>query len=205
MHTNPESTESYVGTSFAAKMLNLSVGTVQTLVSKGELPAYLTSGGHRRIPYNAVLAYSKKNKVPLGAVAGGPSHGRSNEVVRICVLHGDKFTSPNLEKIAKDGAFQVVTDPMKLIKPNAQMTHIFMDARIDWVDWARMEPSADERIHYVIYNSGVLSANARKHLETVAVLLNTDITLEFLHGYRIGFQSGPTEYSAPVFPHMVRQ
>jgi excisionase family DNA binding protein len=45
----PDSTDEYCGTSYAAKLLNLSVGSVQSLVEKNELVAWKTQGGHRRI------------------------------------------------------------------------------------------------------------------------------------------------------------
>ena len=49
------SSEDYCGTSDAAKLLGLSVATVQSLVEKGEIEAWKTLGGHRRI---ACLLYT---------------------------------------------------------------------------------------------------------------------------------------------------
>ena len=48
----PDTSDEYCGTSYAAKLLNLSVGTVQTLVEKNELEAWKTQSGHRRISFN---------------------------------------------------------------------------------------------------------------------------------------------------------
>lgn len=55
------SSEDYCGTSYAAKLLGLSVATVQSLVEKGEIEAWKTLGGHRRIAVNSVNAYLQKN------------------------------------------------------------------------------------------------------------------------------------------------
>ncbi len=47
----------FCGTSFAAKKLGLSVGTVQGLVEKNELKAWKTDGGHRRISMQSIADY----------------------------------------------------------------------------------------------------------------------------------------------------
>ena len=52
--------EDYCGTSYAAKLLGLSVATVQALVEKGEIEAWKTLGGHRRIALKSIHAYLSK-------------------------------------------------------------------------------------------------------------------------------------------------
>lgn len=193
--------KSHVGTSYAAKMLQMSVGTIQKMVRTGELPAFITSGGHRRIPYGAVVACMKNN----GYADTTSTAEQTNSIDQICVLHSDKLSSPNLEKIAKDGSFQVITNPMNLLKPTSGLVHIFMDAHIEWINWTLMERSTNGLIHYVIYNSADLTEEEHKHLETFAVLLNTDISLELLHGYRLGFQSNAIGTSTPSYLQMINQ
>ncbi len=53
--------EDYCGTSYAAKLLGLSVATVQSLVEKGEIEAWKTLGGHRRISVRSINAYQEKS------------------------------------------------------------------------------------------------------------------------------------------------
>ena len=61
-NTHPSlETEEYCGTSFAAKQLKLSVGTIQSLVKKNELIAWETLGGHRRISIRSVFEYQTGN------------------------------------------------------------------------------------------------------------------------------------------------
>ncbi|MES2415660.1 MAG: response regulator [Pseudomonadota bacterium] len=55
------SSEDYCGTSYAARLLGLSVATVQSLVEKGEIEAWKTLGGHRRISLRSINDYLKKN------------------------------------------------------------------------------------------------------------------------------------------------
>lgn len=52
--------DDYCGTSYAARLLGLSVATVQTLVEKGEIEAWKTQGGHRRISLRSVNKYLQR-------------------------------------------------------------------------------------------------------------------------------------------------
>ncbi|PIX97492.1 MAG: excisionase [Hydrogenophilales bacterium CG_4_9_14_3_um_filter_63_34] len=51
-----ESKRLYCSTSQAAKMLGVSLGTAQNMVEEGVLDAWKTSGGHRRIKRESVMA-----------------------------------------------------------------------------------------------------------------------------------------------------
>jgi excisionase family DNA binding protein len=50
----------YCGTFYAAKLLRLSVGTIQSLVEKNELQAWKTKGGHRRISMQSIRELQEK-------------------------------------------------------------------------------------------------------------------------------------------------
>ena len=67
------STEDYCGTSYAAKLLGLSVATVQSLVEKGEVEAWKTLGGHRRIALKSIHAYLVKAGLQPAKVTVDPS------------------------------------------------------------------------------------------------------------------------------------
>lgn len=60
---SPDTLEDYCGTTYAAKLLGLSVGTIQTLVEKNELQAWKTQGGHRRISMPSIRNYQKKHNM----------------------------------------------------------------------------------------------------------------------------------------------
>ena len=53
--------DDYCGTTYAAKLLGLSVATVQSLVEKGEIEAWKTAGGHRRLSLRAISNYRQKS------------------------------------------------------------------------------------------------------------------------------------------------
>ncbi|TRW50214.1 response regulator [Aliidiomarina halalkaliphila] len=55
MSSKAETQVDYVSTSQAARMLGVSVGTVQQMVENGELVAWKTVGGHRRIDQASVM------------------------------------------------------------------------------------------------------------------------------------------------------
>ena len=69
----PDAADEYCGTSYAAKLLNLSVGSIQSLVEKNELRARKTQGGHRRISIQSIHQYQNRaNLAPKApAQAGG--------------------------------------------------------------------------------------------------------------------------------------
>jgi excisionase family DNA binding protein len=57
-HLTPEDGyDGYCGTSYAAKLLRVSVGTVQNLVESSSLKAWKTQGGHRRISLQSIQEY----------------------------------------------------------------------------------------------------------------------------------------------------
>lgn len=81
------SSEDYCGTSYAAKVLGLSVATVQSLVEKGEIEAWKTLGGHRRIALRALNAYLAKNSPQLSRADTHPNHR-----LRVLVVEDDDAT-----------------------------------------------------------------------------------------------------------------
>jgi excisionase family DNA binding protein len=66
------SSDDYCGTSYAAKLLGLSVATVQSLVERGEIEAWKTLGGHRRIALQSINAYLAKNSPQLSRADANP-------------------------------------------------------------------------------------------------------------------------------------
>lgn len=61
--TNKKITGDYCGTFHAAKLFGVSVGTIQSLVEKGELEGWKTKGGHRRIAMESIRLYQAKHGV----------------------------------------------------------------------------------------------------------------------------------------------
>lgn len=59
----PQQQDSYCGSARAARLLSLSVGTVQKLVDANTLQSWRTEGGHRRISMNSIEVYCKENNI----------------------------------------------------------------------------------------------------------------------------------------------
>jgi len=79
--TNDFSSDDYCGTTYAAKLLGLSVATVQSLVEKGEIEAWKTLGGHRRLSLRAINAYLQKHSPQLAPADFDPRNRLSVLVV----------------------------------------------------------------------------------------------------------------------------
>ncbi len=52
--------DTHCGTGYAAKVLGMSVGTIQKLVAKNELQAWKTRGGHRKITIASLEEYQRR-------------------------------------------------------------------------------------------------------------------------------------------------
>lgn len=87
---NPETSSSdrVCTTQRAAELLGLSITSVQQLVETGELEAWKTKGGHRRIPVEAIYRFKgkKKQEAPL---ASGRSGG--NVTTTVLVIEDSKM------------------------------------------------------------------------------------------------------------------
>ncbi len=81
----PESNDAYYSTSQAAKMLGVSLGTVQNMVEEGVLDAWKTSGGHRRIRRESVMDLLAKR----GRTQVAPSSGESG--LSVLIAEDDGF------------------------------------------------------------------------------------------------------------------
>jgi excisionase family DNA binding protein len=79
------SSEDYCGTSYAAKLLGLSVATVQSLVEKGEIEAWKTLGGHRRIALRSINAFQEKSSKKMVREQSSPGSR-----LRVMVVEDDE-------------------------------------------------------------------------------------------------------------------
>jgi excisionase family DNA binding protein len=78
--------DGYCGTSYAAKLLGISVGTVQGLVEKNELKAWKTQGGHRRISLQSIHDYQRRHNLTPAALM------QDEDRLRVLVVEDDENT-----------------------------------------------------------------------------------------------------------------
>jgi len=88
----PSPSEDVCGTTYAAELLGLSVGTVQTLVEKNELRAWKTRGGHRRISMQSILAYQKRHHLATASAPNTPQHR-----LKLLIVEDDEATREMLK------------------------------------------------------------------------------------------------------------
>ncbi|MEY4438561.1 MAG: hypothetical protein RIQ36_25 [Pseudomonadota bacterium] len=86
MPPSKEPYDGYCGTSYAAKMLGISVGTVQGLVEKNDLKAWKTQGGHRRISLQSIQDYQRRHNLAPASMMQGEDR------LRVLVVEDDEST-----------------------------------------------------------------------------------------------------------------
>jgi len=84
--TSTDAPEDFCGTTYAAKLLGLSVGTIQALVEKNELQAWKTQGGHRRISLASILDYQRRHNMLVA-----PAEPRDNRI-KVLLVEDDPVT-----------------------------------------------------------------------------------------------------------------
>jgi len=88
--------EDYCGTSYAAKLLGLSVGTIQNLVEKNELQAWKTQGGHRRISMQSIREYQRRHNIISSAPDTSANH------LKVLLVEDDEVTREMLRTICNN-------------------------------------------------------------------------------------------------------
>ena len=128
--TPKEPYDGYCGTSYAAKMLGISVGTVQALVEKNELKAWKTHGGHRRISLQSVQDYQRRHNLIPASLMHGEERLRvlvveDEAVIRVMLQHQfDQWALP-LDVVMYSSAMEALVD-MPSLQPQVLLTDLRM-------------------------------------------------------------------------------
>jgi excisionase family DNA binding protein len=136
----PDNSDEYCGTSYAAKLLNLSVGTVQTLVEKNELEAWKTQGGHRRISIQSSRDYQNRATISPNA------NYQDTKRLKVMVVEDDEMTRTmfqmhfdqwdlSLDTTITASAIEALLD-ISVLKPQVLLTDLRMPG-IDGVEMLR--------------------------------------------------------------------
>ena len=185
----PDSSDEYCGTSYAAKLLNLSVGSIQSLVEKNELIAWKTQGGHRRISIESIYQY--QNRANLSPKA--PNH--NGHYLKVMVVedddntramyqaHFDEWDLP-LDAILQASAIEALLD-IPVVNPQVLVT----DLRMPGIDGVEMLRQLSAHPHYahlaVIVITGLSEEEISSYGELPAgtQMLRKPIDMGWLKGY----------------------
>ena len=184
------SSDDYCGTSYAAKLMGLSVATVQSLVEKGEIDAWKTLGGHRRIALNSINAYLARNSPQLARADTDPKSR-----LRVLIVEDDENTRElyrcQLEEwdlpvdcTFMPSAIEALMD-IASMRPDLLITDLSMPG-VDGIEMLkalnRNQNLADMQI-IVISGLSSEAVVARGGLPAQALLLPKPVNFDWLQGY----------------------
>ena len=184
--------EDYCGTSYAAKLLGLSVATVQQLVEKGEIEAWKTLGGHRRIALKSINAYLGKNSSHRSRIDTNPKHR-----LRVLVVEDDEdarelyrcqFEEWDLpiDCTWMPSALQALMD-IASMRPDLLITDLSMPG-VDGLEMLKaLKRNQNLQSMQIVVISGLPdeAIAARGGLPPLAHLLKKPINFDWLQGYLV--------------------
>lgn len=175
--------QQYVTTKFAAKMLKLSVATVQKLVEKEELTAWKTDGGHRRVLLSSINDYLiKKN---MG--------DDSNKNLKVFIVEDDQPSALLYSKTIKTWNLplevEICESGIECVhllskkKPDLIITDIKME-RMDGVELVKfLKTSSEYQDIYIIVVTGLEGDSLLRLIPFNITLLHKPIPFYELKGF----------------------
>lgn len=181
---NHQSPQTYISTSQAAKMLGLSVGTVQRMVQNGAFKAFVTDGGHRRILSSSLQDYCKQHGLSPDLPA------RLENQPQVCILHDVEHMSPAIQRLGEWACVTVMTHPLDLMDIGQDLAVLFVDARIAWLHASpvHLQNARLQDAHIVLYNSECLPSNSPFHAVRHLQLFPDDISTDLVDGYLLSLR-----------------
>lgn len=122
--------DGYCGTSYAARLLRLSVGTIQNLVESNTLKAWKTQGGHRRISLQSIQEYQYANNLESASLYSNDTKLRvlvveDDESSRLMYqAYFDRWSLP-LDVVIYASAMEALLD-MPAMQPQVLLTDLNM-------------------------------------------------------------------------------
>ncbi|WP_416545666.1 response regulator [Limnohabitans sp. DCL3] len=192
----PDTPEDYCGTTYAAKLLGLSVGTIQTLVEKNELQAWKTQGGHRRISMPSIREYQRKHN--MLTLHNDPRDTR----LRVLLVEDDAVTREMLrgycnrstmpvDCTAMSSGLEALID-LSSIKPDVLIT----DLNMPGVDGFELLRTVRQNPQFKRMTTLVLSALTSEEIESRGglpegcIFMAKPINMDWFNGFFTAFLAG---------------
>jgi excisionase family DNA binding protein len=186
------------GTSKAAELLQLSVGTVQSLVDKNILNAWVTEGGHRRISLESIRNYQvQQQKLPA-------LERLINDRLRVMVVDDDDVTRHMLQDTclavhahidcsALASAIEALLQ-LPLFKPHILFLDLLMP-QVDGWEMVRQVKLKEDFSHLQIFTYSALTPDElqkRGGPPQGSSFMTKPLDLGWLKGYLLGMMSPQT-------------
>ena len=186
------STPACCGTSKAAELLQLSVGTVQSLVDKNILHAWVTQGGHRRISLESIENYQlQQQKLPA-------VERLLNNRLRVMVVDDDALTRhllqdtclsvhPQIDCCAMSSAIDALLH-LPVFNPHVMLIDLLMPEVDGWELVKRVQQQKDFTQLQIL----TLSALKQDELDSRggppqgSQFMSKPVDLAWLRGYLLG-------------------
>lgn len=177
-----ENTPSYVGTSYAAKMLGVSVGTIQKLVDAGRLSAHTTQGKHRRIHMDSLIQYCADYAIPIPVK---PSENQAH--LAIALLQNDPLLNHHLH----NSSIHWIFSPFDLMGLNKGVRFLLLDARLSWLSWRDVGHYSIHKLarKIIVCSAHACPASIRKDLANQLMFVDQDLSNELINGFCLGLET----------------
>jgi excisionase family DNA binding protein len=193
---NPNTPEDYCGTTYAAKLLGLSVGTIQTLVEKNELQAWKTQGGHRRISMHSIREYQRKHN--MLTIQNEPRDTR----LRVLLVEDDAVTREMLRGYCNRSSMPVDCTAMASglealidiasIKPDVLITDLDMPGvdGFELLRTLRQNPNFNRMTTLVLSALTSEEVESRGGLPEGSIFMAKPINMDWFNGFFTAFLAG---------------
>jgi excisionase family DNA binding protein len=185
--------DEYCGTSYASKLLRLSVGTIQALAEKNEIHAWKTKGGHRRISMDSIREYQIKHNISI------PKNNlQQDDCLRVLLVEDDDVAREMLQSICNNATISVDCTAMSSgmealidiasIQPHVLITDLDMPG-IDGFELLRILRQNSNFENMAILALSALSSNeieARGGLSKDCIYMPKPIKADWFNGFFAG-------------------
>jgi excisionase family DNA binding protein len=181
--------DGYCGTSYAARLLKLSVGTIQNLVESNTLKAWKTQGGHRRISLQSIQEYQCANNLESASLYSNDAKVRvlvveDDESSRVMYqAYFDRWSLP-LDIVIYASAMEALLD-MPAMQPQVLLTDLNMP---DMDGFKFIKTLSEHKLFTslpVIAITGLTTTQIEERggLPKDVQILQKPIDMEWLHGF----------------------
>jgi excisionase family DNA binding protein len=172
-----ENIEEYLSTGQAAKLLGLTIATVQKMTKNGVLDAYVTPGGHRRILHSSFNQFCYWNSLKEAQ--------STTEKHLVCIMHNQSNASSELATISEFPNVKVICSPLELLGLQPSNVTLFMDARLPWLDETIFQSTTElwSKPQLYLYNSETLPTTSSLKFNPNLTAIEGDINRHLIFGY----------------------